>query len=1104
MPLWFFIFALMVNSRFHLIFVFDKRKVLTLFFLFLSFFLLGKSKVPQWQRVSFPVYSDLSCVRFFDRNKGVAGCNVIYKYDQGQWKEVKLAFDDPVYVMYALDSTRYFLATTNELQESHLYFKSPAGIKELWFPMANTVNTMYFVDERTGVLGGLGEVNFFKDGAWTVLPPPTRKMIHWVVLDEDTVVWAASKKTGLFKYDHDQWELLKGTERIKKIKYFSGSLYVLCDDYFGKVADDKEHIIKLKEDLSFSKVNDFFVLKGLVMLVGDTGFAAKLENGRLSRLKTNVEENLNSVWMIDDTLGWAVGQDGLVMKYTSEMLENFQKKYWKGFKKIRFNSNAKVVDDEYGVVAADFNNDGLTDIFTCGLFEANHLYINQPRGLFVDHAQQWMVTGMISNQVHEYNLGACAADFNGDGYMDLYVSVLNGKNHIYKNYRGRYFVNYSSFCNAEGRASDRSNCVIAGDVDNDGDIDLFVTNENASNRLFLNNGAGIFEEATYQTGLETREGGMGCAFGDIDSDGDLDLYVANWSMKNYLFKNLLKEKGELVFEECGEEAGVAGEPFTKSNGVVFSDVDNDGDLDLFVTNRKYTNRFYRNEGRGKFKDVTADWLGVDTLKSYGAVIYDFDGNGWRDLYLSNVGKNVLFMNYGALGFKKETSKYGAELKGYSTGSALADFDNDGKIEIYLANFVGESSTYLENFNIVGHFIKIELKCFKNNINGIGTKIYIYDHADPSKLINYHEINAGSGYASMNQIDIPLTVGDVSSVDIRVVFPDGTVKKVENAPVDVPVIIKDVTGAAVLYYKIKRVVTMVFNDPVNFLKLLKLVFLIAFLIVAMKRGRERYHWSKRFIIVFSVFLLLIFTVQSVNFENRNMLLYFILPLASIIIIVVIVNLFYEGLRVEEISRKEQEQIREKLSRDLHDDLASTISTIAIYLTLIKYHLKSSDKKILELVDKTLMLASDASAVITDMIWAIKPKPESISNLLIRINNNFSALFREKGVGFHTAFKKGSEQVIFDAKVKRNVYLIIKEALNNVLKYSHATQVELTVVQTKKGLELIIKDNGMGFDVSLMKNKGHGLGNMQARATDIGARFSIESSREKGTVIHLILK
>jgi hypothetical protein len=182
MPLWFFIFALMVNSRFHLIFVFDKRKVLMLFFLFLSFFLLGKSKVPQWQRVSFPVYSDLSCVRFFDRNKGVAGCNVIYKYDQGQWKEVKLAFDDPVYVMYALDSTRYFLATTNEFQESHLYFKSPAGIKELWFPMANTVNTMYFVDERTGVLGGLGEVNFFRDGAWTVLPPPTRKMIHWVVL----------------------------------------------------------------------------------------------------------------------------------------------------------------------------------------------------------------------------------------------------------------------------------------------------------------------------------------------------------------------------------------------------------------------------------------------------------------------------------------------------------------------------------------------------------------------------------------------------------------------------------------------------------------------------------------------------------------------------------------------------------------------------------------------------------------------------------------------------------------------------------------------------------------------------------------------------------
>jgi signal transduction histidine kinase len=214
------------------------------------------------------------------------------------------------------------------------------------------------------------------------------------------------------------------------------------------------------------------------------------------------------------------------------------------------------------------------------------------------------------------------------------------------------------------------------------------------------------------------------------------------------------------------------------------------------------------------------------------------------------------------------------------------------------------------------------------------------------------------------------------------------------------------------------------------------------------------------------------------------------------------LFFDKLLVEAQAREEQDMIREKLSRDLHDDLASTISAIAIYLTLIKYNIKESDKKISELLDKTMSLASDASAVITDMIWAIKPKPESFNNLMIRINNNFGPLFSEKGILFKTDFNLDTDHMIFDAKVKRNIYLVIKEALNNTLKYASASSVKIMVTQVQNKIVIDVADDGVGFDHEKSTGKGHGLDNMKARAREINGELEIISEPGKGTTIKII--
>ena len=312
---------------------------------------------------------------------------------------------------------------------------------------------------------------------------------------------------------------------------------------------------------------------------------------------------------------------------------------------------------------------------------------------------------------------------------------------------------------------DRTNSIITGDVDNDGDLDIFITNEYSTNRLYLNNGAGLFTE-TDSVGLKTYGGGMGCSFGDIDKDGDIDLFVTNWSKKNKLYKNMLIETGKLFFNDITEKAGVGGLNYTKSNAVVFSDIDNDADLDLFVTNRKHSNRLYLNNADGTFSDVTEEYIGLDSLKSYGAVIADFDGDGFKDIYVNNVGANTFYKNVKGKKFIDETEKYGIGINGYNTGSALGDFDNDGDLDIYLSNFYGGSSCFLINSMEKNNSVFFKVSCYKNNINGIGSKISIFDTKD--SLICFEEINSGEGYSSMNQLFYPINIGDREKVNVRII------------------------------------------------------------------------------------------------------------------------------------------------------------------------------------------------------------------------------------------------------------------------------------------------------------------------------------------------
>ena len=351
--------------------------------------------------------------------------------------------------------------------------------------------------------------------------------------------------------------------------------------------------------------------------------------------------------------------------------------------------------------------------------------------------------------------GAAFADYNNDGHIDLYIVNNPGPLHaevteaspgnvLYRNNGDGTFTDVT----AEAGVGDRGygmGCIF-GDYDNDGDLDLYVTNYE-QNVLYRNSGDGTFTDVTAEAGVGDTRWGTGAAFGDYDNDGDLDLYVPNYidhdldklaeaqkvSMQygqsvprilnphsfepqdNVLYRN----NGDGTFTDVTAELGVESRG-GRSLQAIFTDFDLDGDLELYVANDLSPNFLYRNNGDGTFTDVSdASWA-ADFRGSMGLATGDYDGDGDLDLFMSHwiEQENALYTNLwteeramGGNSSKTEDMQsihlvddsYGASLgeeslKYVGWGTDLFDYDNDGDLDIFVAN--GHTFQYLDNYDLL--------------------------------------------------------------------------------------------------------------------------------------------------------------------------------------------------------------------------------------------------------------------------------------------------------------------------------------------------------------------------------------------------------------------
>ncbi len=489
----------------------------------------------------------------------------------------------------------------------------------------------------------------------------------------------------------------------------------------------------------------------------------------------------------------------------------------------------------------DYNNDGWPDIFIVdggSLVDPelnrrarSRLYRNDRDGTFTDVTEQSGIKNV------GYGMGACAADYDNDGWADLYMTNF-GRNVLYHNNGDGTFTDVTEKAGV-GLNSWSTGCAFA-DVDNDGFVDLFVVNyvdfslknnkycgdpvrnvraychpnvyNGIPNHLFHNNGDGTFKDITKQAGLYTTAGkGMGVVFGDYNNDGWVDIFVANDSVPNFLYQN----QGNGTFKELGFLAGAAvnanGQPGA-GMGTDMADYDNDGLPGIIVTHLDMqSNTLYRNLGGGLFQDVSYEsGQGEPSLPfvGFGTAFFDFDNDGYLDVAIANGDvldnasyfrdtasypqRNTLFHNEGNGTFKEVGLAGGAgfALVKVSRGLAVADFDNDGDLDLLITNN-GQTADLLRNDGgSRNNFLMVRNVGTKSNRDGIGARLKL----TVGSRSQSREVRAGSSYLSQNDMRVHFGLGQATRADrLEVRWPSGIIDVMENLAVDQMITVREGAG-----------------------------------------------------------------------------------------------------------------------------------------------------------------------------------------------------------------------------------------------------------------------------------------------------------------------
>ncbi len=463
------------------------------------------------------------------------------------------------------------------------------------------------------------------------------------------------------------------------------------------------------------------------------------------------------------------------------------------------------------------------------------LYENDGKGRFRD------VTERSGLDKRGWGMGVCAADYDNDGFQDLYVTA-HGPNTLFRNNGDGTFADVTAKAGV-GDPRWSTGCAF-GDYDRDGDLDLYVANyltfdvkkvprRGASpsckfmgidvmcgprglpgepDALYQNNGDGTFRDVTEAAGIrDPGYYGFGVVFTDVDDDGWPDIYVANDSVPNFLFRN--NRNG--TFSEIGLVAGVALSEAGKEQagmGVDAGDYNNDGRFDLFVTNFSHdSNTLYRNDGQAFFSDVTFPaGLGESSLPylGWGTAFVDLDNDGLRDIFVANghvypeidahalgtkyLQRKLVYRNLGDGRFREASEEIGGDvlLERSSRGAAVGDYDNDGDPDVLVVNLNDRPSLLRNDGGNGNHWLTFRLVGTRSNRDAVGARLVL----TVAGRTHHAEVRSGGSYLSHNDMRVHFGLGQATAAArLEIRWPSGLVEKFQDLGADQFLLVKEGEG-----------------------------------------------------------------------------------------------------------------------------------------------------------------------------------------------------------------------------------------------------------------------------------------------------------------------
>jgi hypothetical protein len=494
-----------------------------------------------------------------------------------------------------------------------------------------------------------------------------------------------------------------------------------------------------------------------------------------------------------------------------------------------------------GVALIDYDNDGLLDIYFVngaampdlvknGEAYSNRLFRNNGDGSFTD------VTGRAGVKGRGYDIGVAVADYDNDGYEDIFVAGVRG-NILYHNNGNGTFTDVTQKAGLDHRDPVYGRLWAASaawvDYDRDGWLDLFVSNyvvwdpeqeplcerdhvpdfchpklyQGLPNSLFHNNHDGTFTDVSQHSGIRKSIGkGMGVAVADFDNDGWPDIFVANDNEPNQLFHN----EGNGAFSAVAVENGVA---YTENGAAIAGmgadarDVDNDSWPDIFETALvKETMPLFRNLGHGIFQEITREsglTAATQNKGGWSNGVFDFNNDGWKDLFVAaahvlDAGgnrrasveqSNMILANLHNGGFSDVSAHAGHDFArpAIHRGAAFGDLDNDGRIDIVVTCLDGRPEIWHNTSPTRNHWLIIKTIGSKSNRDGIGAKLKL----TTSSGAQFNQVTTAVGFASASDRRVHFGLGkDSVARELQIVWPSGTVQMIENIRADQILIVRE--------------------------------------------------------------------------------------------------------------------------------------------------------------------------------------------------------------------------------------------------------------------------------------------------------------------------